>query len=295
MKYYLEFLLVKTLFLAFTKLPRELTHFLAGILSDFVFYVLQTRKKTVITNLVIAFGKTKTPAEIYKIARETYRNIMKTFIDDLYYDMKYTPEQLTKLFIYHGKEYLAEANTKNKGTIIVSAHFGNWELLGTAILACGYPVTYMIAEFKNKMVDDMVNYYRRHKGLKLIFREFSPLRNVIRALKNNEIVCFASDQDAGAGGLFVNFFNKPASTPQGAAAFSVKTGAPIIVAMGIPTNDRKKVNIHFIPIQYKPAGNESRDVFNITQEFTSIIEKYVSQYPQHYFWMHRRWKSICKK
>lgn len=289
----IEYISVKIFVFFILNLPLKLTYFFSEILSDIVFFIFRIRRKTVLENLKIAFGKEKSYTEILKIARNTYSNILKTFIETLYYDIKYKPEQLKdKFFLYYGKEYLEKSYKQNKGTIIVSGHFGNWELLGTSIIALGYPTTFIVAEFKNKLVNKVINNYRKQKGVKIIYRETTPLKNIIKMLKNNEFVCFASDQDAGSGGIFVDFFGRLSSTPQGAAAFCLKTGANIIVAMGIPSEDRKFLKAVFIPVEIQKTSNKEKDIYLYTQKFTKIIEEYIRKYPQHYFWLHKRWKTV---
>ena len=94
-----------------------------------------------------------------------------------------------------------------------------------------------------------------------------------------------SDQDAKSKGVFVDFFRTPASTPKGAALFHINTRAPLLLGVCFKENF-KKYHIHF-----KAINTKNKNLKEITQEYTSQLESYIKQYPDQYFWFHRRWKT----
>jgi KDO2-lipid IV(A) lauroyltransferase len=99
-----------------------------------------------------------------------------------------------------------------------------------------------------------------------------------------------SDQDAGSDGVIVEFLGRPASTPKGPAAFALKTGASLACSFIIREGSKQKIVIE-PPFDITPTGNKDEDIKQLTQAYTSLLEKYVREYPDHWFWPHRRWKS----
>ena len=104
-------------------------------------------------------------------------------------------------------------------------------------------------------------------------------------LNKKGILGLVSDQDAKRKGVFVNFFDTLASTPKGAALFHIRTSAPMIVGVCI-----KKSFMQY-EIKFSTVDTSKKDINQITQAYTSILERYVREYPEQYFWFHRRWKT----
>jgi KDO2-lipid IV(A) lauroyltransferase len=118
-------------------------------------------------------------------------------------------------------------------------------------------------------------------------------RGVIAALRKGRAVAMLSDQDAGADGVIVDFLGRPASTPKGPAAFALKTGCPIFVISFVRNELDKHVLYIEGPIIMKKTEDKEKDIKQLTQAYTDIIEKYVKLHPDHWFWAHRRWKTTC--
>ena len=97
----------------------------------------------------------------------------------------------------------------------------------------------------------------------------------------------ASDQDARKNGVIVNFFDKPTYTPKGAAKFHIKTDVPMVFSVGYMESDGTIV-ISFSEIKL----NSNKSIENISQVYTNKLEEVIRRYPSHYFWFHRKWKSI---
>ena len=117
-------------------------------------------------------------------------------------------------------------------------------------------------------------------------------RKVLRSLRDGHVVAFVGDQNAWRGGVFVDFFGRPASTARGAAFFALRTGCPLIAAFmpqeeGFP--QRYLLNIRRLPSE--PSGDMDDDVRRLTEAHTGLLEKEVRERPEQYFWQHRRWKT----
>lgn len=286
-KHLVEYLFLVTFCIIVRSLPLKINFFIINIIADITFFVFKIRRKVVIENLKIAFGNSKSLKEIHKIARNVYKNFGKTVIEVILLD-KYSFKKLKRIVKIYNKEIIDKALSRGKGAIIVSGHLGNWELMGVSLLAFGYPVSFVVGRQKNELVDSLLNSFRKNKGINLIPRDKS-MKEVLRRLKNNELVAILSDQSA-IGGISVNFFGKPASTPQGAARFALKADAGLICAVGVPDEKREIHNLYVEEVKVELTGDKEKDVFLLTEAFTKKLENYISKYPEHYFWLHRRWK-----
>jgi KDO2-lipid IV(A) lauroyltransferase len=188
-------------------------------------------------------------------------------------------------FDVHGREVLDNAFEKGKGIVFISGHIGAWELLSAWLGTNGYPTTVVIAKQKNRGSNQFIIEHRGQFGMKYVYRR-SSIDEMYAILKRNESLALASDQDAGKRGVFVNFFNKKASTPKGAARFYQNSNCSLIFTLC------NKIGINRFKIEFVPiVPEEGATIESITQSFTNILEDYIRKYPEQYFWFHRRWKT----
>lgn len=277
-----------TAFAAFIRLfPLDFARFCARALADFIFFCLPIRKKVVIDNLAAAFGTEKTPSEIRAIARATYRQSAQTMMEIIFFP-KLGKDGVAKLVTFDNLAIAEIALKQGKGAILVGSHFCNWEVMGAAI-ARHFPLTMIVGQQKNTMVDELLNSYRLLMGVKLVPLKVS-LRGVAKALKSNESVALVSDQDAHEDGVFVDFFGRPASTPKGAALFALRFDCPLIMGHIFREGGAFRVVFDVVP---KPAdtSDEAEAVQRYTASYTKILESYIRKTPENWFWMHKRWKT----
>ena len=234
-------------------------------------------------NLRNSLGEEFCEKELEKIACKAYVNIGITFLEMLIVH-KFAGHILE--IVDMSDSYILKRNIeKGQGVIVVSCHFGSWELIGAAISASGIPMTVVVKKLSNPYIDNMIYQLRTGFGNNIINYGAS-VKHIVRALRNNEVIGLISDQDAGREGIFVDFFGRKASTPRGAALLALKYKAPIVVAMTLRTGSGKYKSI-FKEI----TVNENDNVETVTQRFTTVMEDIIRQYPEQYFWMHRRWKT----
>jgi len=272
-------------------IPRNLAHKIGRIFAVFAYYFIPIRKKHIIDMLTLSFPQ-KTLKEIKRITKKIYINFAGTFIDIMFFP-KMSDDEIKKLMTFgSGDEEIFEKIHKNgKGAILMSAHFGNWELTALSF-SKRYPMSVIVAKQSNELVDKLMNEIRTKQGFHAIYKDppGTAFRNVIKALRNNEFVAVLSDQDAGKQGVFVPFFERLASTPKGAAIFALKAKCPIITAFGARQKDGSmKMKIGQIPLP--DSGNEEEDIKTISTIYSQQLEAVVKEYPEQWFWFHRKWKT----
>jgi KDO2-lipid IV(A) lauroyltransferase len=268
-------------------IPLEAVYTISDLLGRFVYSVLRVRRKVVLNNLRMAFPE-KSIKELKHIGMRTYQNFAKMIFEYSRFPLL-KKESIPGDWEVEGREHLDWAFNRGKGGIIVAGHFGNWEYMGACLGQMGYPMAFLVGEQHNKLIDDMMNRNRELMGIRIIHMGVA-VRGVIKTLRNNGFVALLSDQDAGRQGVFVKYFNRLSSTHQGPAIFALKTGAPIIFASAIRLpRGRHKMVLERLCFDHLDGITEEA-IHEVTQAYTTLLEKKVREYPDHWFWMHRRWK-----
>jgi len=190
-----------------------------------------------------------------------------------------------------GMESVEGAAADGRGVILLSAHFGVFELIGAAVAARGHAVDFLVQPQSNPWVDRWLERARQRLGVGVI-RRGAETREVLRALHANRCVALAADQDARGRGVFVEFLGRPASTPIGPAALSLRTGAPIVMGFVVRGADGRHQAYIEPPIRTQPTGDRDQDVLDLTRRHVGVLERWVRQYPEHWYWFHRRWKTV---
>jgi len=189
-----------------------------------------------------------------------------------------------------GINYIKSALESNRGVILVTAHFGNWELLGLIGAMKGFPAKILAREQKPEQLNELLNKYRESKGSKVIKKGFET-REIIRALKNHQPVGILADQDAGKKGIFVDFLKRPASTSPGPLAFSFKTESIVIPCFII----REKGPYHRMiinpPLNLDYTLGKEKFIRKGLEKFSKLLGDYIRMYPSQWLWFHKRWKS----
>jgi KDO2-lipid IV(A) lauroyltransferase len=287
-RYEIEFAAVKAILFLANLIPYRMALRLGDIIGFLAFSVIRIRREVTLSNLKNSFGNQYSEREYIRIGSRAYRNISKSMIEyGLFPSLK--KKNLDNLVSIEGAEHFQQIKAAGKGAVLVTGHFGSWELMGAYISHIGFSIDYLVGHQHNEKVNDLMNQHRTMFGIGLIEMGVAA-RGVFKAVKDGRMVCMLSDQDAGSDGVIVQFMGRPASTPKGPAAFAIKTGAPM--AGGFIVREGLRHKIHMEPmIPFTPTGDKQEDIKTLTQAYTSILERYVRQYPDHWFWPHRRWKS----
>jgi Kdo2-lipid IVA lauroyltransferase/acyltransferase len=284
----LEYVLVKIIAFVAQRLSWKTAQILGCGLGYFMYRFVPIRKKVVIENLSRAFPE-ESQDQIHSIAKSTYENFGQTLFEFIKMPAC-NQKEILKVATFENDPLMAECHRKGKGTVCISGHFGNWELMAAAFAAKGFPMEAIAREQRNIKVDRLIQKHRNAVGVKTILLGMA-LRGVMRALRKNRFVAMLTDQDAHDEGVFVDFLGLPSSTAPGPASFALKSGAPLLFGAAI----RKSKGHHKIILELVPFDDlDPKDPLSVkilTQRHATILEKYVRLYPDHWFWMHKRWKT----
>ena len=187
-----------------------------------------------------------------------------------------------------GLENLQAAHALGRGVILLTGHYGNFELLG-ARLGRLNPVDFVVKPLSNPRVEAMVEQWRRRAGVGSIPIGIGA-RHVFRALRERRWIAMLADQDARGSGVFVPFFGTQTSTPPGPAAFALRTGAPIVMGFGYRRSDGRHA-LDILPALPLPPGEGPDAVRALTAAHAAALEGAIRLRPPMWFWLHRRWKT----
>jgi len=262
--------------------------FFGGIAGGFCYYVLRSARRIACENLKSAFPG-RSESVIKKIARRAFQNQGRNLFEVLCFD-SLTRSLVDELITFEGKKSLDAAFKRGKGVLMLSGHFGNWELLGAALSLRAYPINVVARKIYIEQINDLLVSLRNASGMRVIMRsDAGSPRQILRALKHNECIGILIDQDAHVPGVWVDFFHKKAYTPSGLAALALKSNAAVVSAFIVRDKNRHRIEIKG-PVDLLRTGNRAQDIQENTQMLTRIIEDYVRQYPEQWVWMHERWK-----
>jgi KDO2-lipid IV(A) lauroyltransferase len=253
-------------------------------------FALGIRRAVSVDNIVR--GLRVTGSEANRIAHRSYRNFGRSFME-FAAQRRWSSDDVERLIAMDGLEHFRAAAAAGRGAVMVSGHFGNWEAAGAALRVYGVPISFLVGEQTNARVDDVINDLRRAQNIGIITRT-SALKKVLTTLRSNEVVCLLADQDARKSGVVVNFLGRPASTVRGPAMFAIRGNCPI-VPFSIHREGRGFRAVIEPPIWPDSSLDEEASVVAMTQAYTSALERVVRQYPEEYFWPHRRWKSTSSQ
>jgi Kdo2-lipid IVA lauroyltransferase/acyltransferase len=185
--------------------------------------------------------------------------------------------------------WIESALATGRGIIAITGHVGNWELAGALIAARGVPIDAITRRQANPMFEQYMTSTRQAIGMTVV-HDFEAVRRATRSLRDGRLVAFVADQGLkGLASTWVPFFGRLAKTPRGPAVFAQRLGAPMafMAAMRLPSG---RFRFHVEPIEPADTGDRERDIDETVARYTAVLERIVRQYPDQYFWHHRRWK-----
>lgn len=275
---------------AFLKiLPRNAVFFMGRIAGHLLFELDKKHRRLAYSNLTTAFGNKISPEAKKKIIKASLTHFCQVFVDFIRIS-GLKSEQKDKLISVEGEEILENHLSRKKGILVFTAHFGLWEI-AAHILSKHKKLNVIARPLDNPLMEKELSGMRINVGSHVIYKK-NAARPALRALRRNEIVAVLIDQNVlRKEGVFVRFFGKKASTTPSLATFFLRTEAPIIPIFCYPAA-RHSYHLKIMePPHLKLTGDVDKDVTNITQICTDIIEKEIKRHPHLWLWFHDRWRS----
>jgi Kdo2-lipid IVA lauroyltransferase/acyltransferase len=254
-------------------------------------YCIMSRRRAIgYRNLTLAFGETLSDEEKHQILRITFRNLGKSLLEVIHFPKMSRREILEKVTIVGQEHYLA-ARAKGRGVLCLTAHCGNWEMSSHAQSAAGYPLSIVVRQLDNRWLDHVATKLRTLHGNTLLARK-DGLKHILAALKNNASIGILMDQNTlRSKGIFVDFFGKPACTIPVIAVLALRYNVPVIPTFIVRTGFDTHTLYIFPEVALQRTGDARHDIAVNTAHFNQIIEEFIRQHPDQWFWIHNRWKT----
>ncbi|MGB5986474.1 MAG: glycosyltransferase family 9 protein, partial [Desulfobacterales bacterium] len=285
-KYRLEYLGLWALYGLLRRVPLDSGLRWCGCLGRLLYAMDQKHRRRALINLRHAFPE-HSESHHHRTLKAVFANLCRVALEFAHLD-RCDGEFVRRRVTVKGREHLESALARGKGMIGVLGHLGNWELAGAILVQLGYPLDAVYHSMRNPYSDRYINAIRRRAGIGLINMRRA-LWLSAKALKKNHALGLIADQDAGHGGVFIDFFGRAASTAPGPALFAMKMGAPLVFCALI-RNPGGRYTLHFRPpFKIRRSDDFDADLAHNTKLWSDELERWVRAYPEQWFWVHRRW------
>lgn len=272
-------------------LPRKVVVGLAHLMGTLAYGLSGHLRKVGMTNLDIAYGNELTTAEKKKILRGSFRLFALVALDVFWFaGSKDRIERYVDLGDVQ-EQFIDIAGPR----IAVSAHLGNWELLGKSISAFGCPLSSVVAPLNNAGVDAIFNQVRMDTGQTAVPKE-GAVRKLLKTLKGNGGIALLLDQNTKPhqGGIFVDYFGKPAPMSTAAAMLALRSKASLGFGACIPQPGghyciKLFKNIEYSDLEVLPKEQATRQ---LTERIATVIQEAIKAQPDCWLWQYKRWKYI---
>ncbi|MEZ6048819.1 MAG: lysophospholipid acyltransferase family protein [Planctomycetaceae bacterium] len=295
----IEYIIFRSLICFVEALPTRTGIRLAEMLGYLFAYILPkkwTRYKVARENLRRAFGESLSEEEIQEIFYKMWVHLFRLVIEIPQHTRKMRLYNCADILQFRYRDYSTQALCCGRPIILLSGHFGNWEIANTTFGLFGYPAGVVARDLDNPYLHQWFVKFRQFTGHRLISKKGGGT-DMTELMEQGGMVALLGDQDAGKRGLFVPFFGHDASTFKSIALLSIQMDAPILVGytLRLPDNfvERRWTGFEMgCADVIDPRNYENVDAIRgITEDYTLALERSIRRAPEQYFWVHRRWKS----
>jgi len=268
-------------------LPPRIGYALFGWFGNLAYSHSTGSRQNVEDNLRHVLGAQANPDRIAAIARKIFRNQAHNYYD-LFRLSTLRAEQIERLVTFRGGEHLDQGLSQGKGLVLVSAHFGNVDVVAQMLALRQYPVTVAAEHLRPEKLYQYVASLRASKGIQLVPAD-AFMRPLFRALHRNEIVGVAADRNLTGGGTLVEFFGSPALLPDGHVRIALHTGANLAMAFAMRKPDCTLEAVVEPPLDLERSGDPQRDVHLGMARVVAVLEKYIGRYPEQWVMFQPVW------
>jgi KDO2-lipid IV(A) lauroyltransferase len=286
----LEFWGAMAVVLPVGSLPEPLAFALGRLLGRLWYSVDGRHRKIALENLARAFGDRTTAAEREAIARSHFIHLGYTFVETCRL-RRLSAAELERVVRVEGVEHLKRARERGRGIMVVTGHFGSWEVMGRAWPLLGEVGAFVARPLDNRLLEAWIAGIRTAGGNRVIPKRHA-FRHVVETLRRGGTVAMLIDQNvAREHGVFVDFFGTPACTTPAATLAARRTGATLLPAVCHRSAPGRFTMWIGKEIPVAVTGDNRRDIRATTAEATAVLEAFIREHPEQWFWVHRRWKT----
>jgi KDO2-lipid IV(A) lauroyltransferase len=259
-----------------------------------IYRFLPIRRGVILENLRRVFGPTAPEEEIVRLAQAHYAHLWQLAVEMLQFRWM-SAERKRALIRVDNVALLDREFEKGKGVLILTGHFGNWEVATVAGLRThSYihgRIHFLRRPIKPAWLDRWVTRRFHREGFGVIGKRGS-LDRIVSLLEAGDIIVFPFDQSAAKpDGIDVDFFGAPAGTFKSLAIIALATGAPVMAGAAYREADGKHVMRFELPLPLLEHENTNEAIRRNTRAYNAMLEELVLRHPEQWWWVHRRWKQ----
>ena len=279
-------------------IPTRIAYAMSSFIFTMMFHLFDRKhSKRSIEHLMHA-GVAANREEAVEIAKRAYHNFSMLLVEIFKMDQIIDLDKVTVTGCESAIKEACISGGENINLIIVTAHYGNWELAGSAWAHnFGIPMVSIMRKFGNPLIGECILKSRQSDIHQCVYKE-GGIKGLLKALRDGKTIAILADQHASTreGGIETKFFGHPCRTHTSPAILHLKTGIPIL-----PLVTRRKPNgegFEFVVsnlIKYEPTGDKPADIHTVTQMYTTALEELILEAPDQWLWAHRRWLNINRK
>ena len=271
--------------------PEQVSRAMGSFLSDAAYRPLGIRRQVVEGQLAASFPDVD-PTWIQETARSCYRHFGGELATVLANPSRIERNLAKIADLDDAAAMLEGAMTLDGGAVIVTGHIGNFWLAAAYAAWIGFPTT-TVAQRHHSLTaisDRRFAIMQERMGLELIYRDSHP-RRLVQALHSGRVLVLVADQHTRHGSAPVEFLGRPAWTTLGPARLCLGARVPLFLAVNL--REGEGYHFRFEKIHDGEVVDGKTDPLTITRRWVLALERYVRDYPEQYFWFHRRWKGTC--
>ena len=269
----------------------------APLSGRILFHLLPFRRGVVLENLRRVFGDTVPDAEIERLAQAHYAHLVRLGVE--FFKFRWLSAERKRASVrVDNLDAFVNAFRKGKGVLILTGHFGNWEVATVAGIQ-NYPEVHGRFHFvrrpiKPRWLDQLVTRRFNRAGFGVMGKRGS-LDRIVERLEAGDVIVFPFDQYAHPpDGIDVEFFGHPAGTFKSLAILALATGAPVLPAASWREPDGRHVLRFEEPVATVEHDSTNEAIRRTTRAFNSALERLVLRHPEQWYWVHRRWKLAAR-
>lgn len=263
-------------------------------LGNLMYAVDRKHRRRALANLRRSFPE-KSDEALRRLARRSMQQLFMLFVETLFTTRLVRLDTAARYVRLNQIDGLLKMLMDGRhGVIMLTGHYGNWEILGYVLATLGFQTTSIARPLDNPYVNEFLLGVRERKGQRIIAKK-GATDEVLSVLQDRGAVGFIADQNAGSKGLFVDFFHRKASTYKSIGLLAMQFEVPVVIGYARRINDRFQFDLGVQDIIYPDDWKDQADPLRyITQRYTRAIEDFVRDEPGQYLWVHRRWKTRPK-
>ena len=272
--------------------PRRLLLSLFEGMADLGFHLFRSFRKRSINNLTVALGERLDAGEIPAIVKRSLRNFFRDFVE-IGFALEASREEIRSEIPLRGREHLEAALAGGKGVIALSAHLGNFFLVGTRLAVEGFPAHVLVNQSRNGRFTQLMDRYRL-----LVWQRTIPARprrqasqELLQVLRRNELAIVIADEYRSGSGIYVPFFGRIVLSRRGPATLALRSGAAVVPIYMIRDSAGKLTLVIEPEIALLRSGGTKSEVKENTLRITQWLERVVRSYPDQWNWMNIRWQE----